>query len=172
MVKAGLLVTHAREMLRGDGTCAMKSLQSTERSLRKHLIARKVYSEQIQDMVNRGAARKVSREEMEQWTGVVNYIPHLAVSNPKSQSTPVCIVFDASRPQGGRPALNSILAKGPDRYLNNQATVILRFKMGGLLHKAMSAKCLTPFISRKKTHVFRCFFGERKRLWSQRLIWY
>ena len=87
----------------------MRSLLSTERSLKKDPIAKKVYKEQIEDMVNRGVARKVSPEEMRTWTGVVNYIPHLAVQNPKSTSTLVRIVFDASRPQNGGPSLTNYL---------------------------------------------------------------
>ena len=105
---------HPRELLKGDRTAGMRSLLSTERSFKKDPIARRVYKEQIEDMVNRGVARKVSPEEMRTWTGVVNCIPHLAVQIPKSVSTPVRIMFDASRPQNGGPSLNTILAKGPD----------------------------------------------------------
>ena len=43
---------------------------------------------------------------------------------------PVRIVFDASRQQGDGPSLNQILAKGPDRYLNNLAGVITCFQDG------------------------------------------
>ena len=88
------------------------------------------YKLQIQDMLERGVARHVSSEELAAYKGTVNYLPHLAVKNPKSESTPVRIVFDASRPQGGGPSLNTILAKGPDRFLNNLAEVIIRFRNG------------------------------------------
>ena len=37
-------------------------------------------------------------------------------------------MFDASRPQNGGPSLNAILAKGPDHYLNNLASEIIRFR--------------------------------------------
>ena len=67
------------------------------------------------------------REELESYKGVVSYLPH---HNPKSKSTPIRIVFDASRSQGGRPSLNDLLAKGPDRYLNNLAAVVTGFKDG------------------------------------------
>ena len=67
---------------------------------------------------------------MDTWKGTVNYIPHLAVQNPKSVSTPVRIVFDASWSQGGGPSLNAILAKGPNQFLNNLASVIIWFRVG------------------------------------------
>ena len=81
-------------------------------------------------MVVRGIARIVPEEEMKSYSGHVNFLPHLAALNPKSTSTPVRIVFDASRPQGGGPSLNQILAKGPDRFINNLAGVIVGFRNG------------------------------------------
>ena len=81
-------------------------------------------------MVKRGAARIVPEEELSAYDGHINYLPHLAVVNPRSESTPVRIVFDASRAQGGGPSLNGVLAKGPDGYLNNLAGVIIRFRNG------------------------------------------
>ena len=59
-----------------------------------------------------------------------NYLPHLAAHNPKSKSTPIQIVFDASWSQGGGPSLNDLLAKGPDRYLNNLAALVTGFRDG------------------------------------------
>ena len=119
-----------RHVLKGSKAVAMKSLQSTERMLSKNKQWGEVYDEQIQDMVVRGAARVVSPEELTNYSGTVNYLPHLAVKNPRSESTPVRIVFDASRSQGGGPSLNAVLAKGPDRYINNLAGVIIRFRDG------------------------------------------
>ena len=58
---------------------------------------------------------------------MVNYLPHLAAINPKSTSTPVHIVFDVLRAQGGGPGQNEILAKGPDKFLNNLASMIISF---------------------------------------------
>ena len=119
-----------REALKGTKEVARKSMLATERSLKKDKKWAEVYQEQIDDMLKRGAARKVPQGELENWGGHVNYLPHLAVSNPRSLSTPVRICFDASRPQGGGPSLNQILAKGPDRYLNNLAGVIICFRHG------------------------------------------
>ena len=119
-----------RETLKGNKSVAFKSMEATERMLRKKGEWGEVYQAQIQDMLDRGAARLVPAEELETYQGHVNYLPHLAVINPCSQSTPVRICFDASRAQGGGPSLNQILAKGPDRYLNNLAGVIINFRNG------------------------------------------
>ena len=81
-------------------------------------------------MVARGAARVIPEQKISQQKGVINYVPHLAVLNPRSVSTPVRIVLDTSRVQGGGPSLNQILAKGPDRYLNNISGVIICFRNG------------------------------------------
>ena len=99
----------------------MRSMLATEKMLKKNPTWGTVYQEQIQDMLDRGVAKVVSSSELSEYPGIINYIPHLAVSNPRSASTPVRICFDASRPQGGGPGLNKVLAKGPDSFLNNLA---------------------------------------------------
>ena len=73
-----------------------------------------VYQSQIEDMVDRGAARIVPEVELNQWEGVINYSPHLALLNSHSSSTTVRILFDTSCAEGGGPSLHKILAKGPD----------------------------------------------------------
>ncbi|CAC5363493.1 unnamed protein product [Mytilus coruscus] len=54
------------------------------------------YDEQIMDMVKRGIARKLTKEEMEIHSGPVHYIPHHEVLKPESKSTPLRIVFNSS----------------------------------------------------------------------------
>ena len=84
-------------------------------------------------MLQRNVVKKVPKEEMDEFIrsgGTVNYLPHLPAFNPKSKSTPIRVVFDASRQQEGGPSLNQLLAKGPDRYLNNLAEVITKFRAG------------------------------------------
>ena len=104
-----------RETLRGSREVAYKSMLATERTLLKNESWGKTHQSQIKDMLTRGVLRVVPSSELEAYTGQVNYLPHLAALNPRSQSTPVRICFDASRAQGGGPSLNQILAKGPDR---------------------------------------------------------
>ena len=80
-------------------------------------------------MLQRGVVRKVPKEEMDKFVRsgkTVNYLPHLPAFNPKSKTTPVCVVYDASRKQEGGPSLNDLLAKGPDRHLNNLAAVVTK----------------------------------------------
>ena len=85
------------------------------------------YDACIQEMLDRGVVRKVSKEEMDNFKGTVNYLPHLPAFNPKSKSTLIRVVFDASRHQEGGPSLNQLLAKGPDHHLNNLAAVVTKF---------------------------------------------
>ena len=108
----------------------MKALVSTEKSLSKRPGWGDVYGEQVRDMVERGAAVKLTPEDIAKWKGAVHYIPHLVVQNPESKSTPVRLCFDASRPQGkGGICLNDCLAKGPDNYINNLCGVLVGFRV-------------------------------------------
>ena len=121
---------YPRESLKGNKDVAMKAMVATERTLAKKGKWGKVYEAQIKDMVDRGVVRIVPVEELKRYTGHINYLPHLAALNPRSETTPVRIVFDASRVQGGGPSLNQILAKGPDNFINILAGVILSFWNG------------------------------------------
>ena len=84
-------------MLKGDREVAFKSMLATERTLSKKSHWGEVYNKQIEDMVTRKVARIVSKKELKTFDGHINYLPHLAALNPRSESTPVRIVFDASR---------------------------------------------------------------------------
>ena len=119
----------------------MKSMVATERSLMNRGDWGNVYHTHIRDMVDRGMARIVPEDELKSYEGSVNYLPHIAAFNPNSESTPVRIVFDASRAQGGGPSLNQILAKGPDRFLNDLAGVIVNFRNGREAAKGDVQKC-------------------------------
>ena len=86
------------------------------------------YAKQVHDMIERGAAVKLSQSVMEKWCGAVWYINHLMAPNPHSTSTPVRIVWDSSQEYRG-VSMNSILLKGPD-VLNPIRAVLLRFREG------------------------------------------
>ena len=90
-----------RSTLPDNYESALKSLISTEKSLKKNPGWGEVYGEQVRDMCDRGAAVKLSPEQLREWKGTTHYIPHLVVQNPASRSTPVRLVFDASRAQNG-----------------------------------------------------------------------
>ena len=111
-----------KESLKGTKEVAFKSLLSSERSLAKNESWGAVYQSQIDDMVQRGAARIVPAEELSNYKGHINYLPHLAALNPRSQSTPVRICFDASRAQGGGPSLNQILATSSSKSFYDDDT--------------------------------------------------
>ena len=81
----------------------------------------------MEDMLDRGVAKKLSEEEVHKWSGPLFYISHLAVVNPKSNSTPVRIVFNSSQVYKGN-CLNSCLAKGPDCHMNNLLGILLRWR--------------------------------------------
>jgi hypothetical protein len=113
-----------------DNYCSvLATLKSTERKLKSDDSWARIYKAQIEDMVLRGVARKLSAKELSNWKGPKFYISHLAVVNPKSSTTPVRIVFNSSQKYEG-VSLNSFLAKGPDNYLNSLLGILLRWREG------------------------------------------
>ena len=108
-------------------------------------------------MLQRGVARKVPDSELNTYTGAINYLPHLAALNPRSDSTPVRICFDASRAQGGAPSLNQILAKGPDKFINNLAGVIINFRNGLYAAKGDVKKMYNCVLLSKEDAFMLCF---------------
>ena len=106
---------------------ALSTLRSTEKRLSRDTEWSAVYKQQLQDMLDRGASRKLTSEELNSWDGPVFYISHQAVCNPKSTTTPVRIVFNSSQVTKGI-SLNGALAKGPDNYLNNLVGLLIRWR--------------------------------------------
>ena len=89
----------------------------------KHIEA---YKDQMQDMVQRGIARKLSQHELADFEGPVHYLNHHEVIKPESLSTPLRIVFNSSASFMGH-VLNDYWAKGPD-FINNLFGILLRFR--------------------------------------------
>ena len=102
-------------------------LNKTEKTLMKEKEWAKSYGEQMEEMISRGAARKLSTKEDMEWEGPKFYINHLAVVNPKSKSTPIRIVFNSSHVYQGI-SLNNCLAKGPDSFVNSSIGILLRWR--------------------------------------------
>ena len=75
---------------------AQAVLKSTERRLKKDPEYASVYQAQIQDMVNRDVARKITPEEAVSYDGPIHYISHHEVLKPDSKTTPCRIVFNSS----------------------------------------------------------------------------
>ena len=115
------------EKLPNNYLACRSRLISLERSLMRDESWAKAYNLQIQDMIDRQVARKLSMEEIANWPGPVFYISHLAVISPKSSSTPIRIVFNSSQQEKGI-SLNNCLAKGPDTYANTVVGLLLRWR--------------------------------------------
>ena len=105
---------------------ALAMLRSTERRLKKDEKQAQTYCEQIQDMITRGVARKLSEVELKSYSGPIHYVSHHEVMKPDSASTPCRIVFNSSANYMGQN-LNEFWLKGPD-LLNNLLGVLLRFR--------------------------------------------
>ena len=127
---------------------ALATLKNTEQTLGKDEQWVETYQKQMEDMVERGVARKLSQEELREWSGPKHYISHIAVVNTWSHSTPVRIVFISNQVRQGM-SLNSCLAKGPDCYINNVIGILLRWReeqvaLVGDIHKMFHSIHLKP----------------------------
>ena len=105
---------------------AFGMLISTEKRLSKNEKHAETYQQQIQDMIDRDVARKLTQEELQKYKGPVHYISHHEVLKPDSKSTPVRIVFNSSANYMGH-VLNEYWAKGPD-LLNSLLGILIRFR--------------------------------------------
>lgn len=104
---------------------AEKLLFARERQLMKTPSLAKSYDNQIQEMINSQFTRKLSIDEIENYTGPVFYLPHHGVLKD-SKSTPIRVVFNSSVVFHGH-SLNDYWEKGPDLY-NDLLGVLLRFR--------------------------------------------
>ncbi|XP_062416584.1 uncharacterized protein LOC119218794 [Pungitius pungitius] len=100
----------------------------TEKQLAREPEWKNAYKTQVRDMVERGAAVNLMKEELMSWTGPVWYVSHLIAPNPHSVTTPVRLVWNSSQKFRGQ-SLNDLLIKGPD-VLNDIRAVLLRFRQG------------------------------------------
>ena len=105
---------------------AIATLESTEKRLKKKPLHAETYRRQMDDMLNRKVARKVSEQELIDYRGPKFYISHHDVLKPDSHSTAMRIVFNSSARVNGI-SLNECLAKGPS-LLNNMLGILLRFR--------------------------------------------
>ena len=107
------------EELPDSKRAAMGRLRSTEKRLSKNPAHAAVYQKQIEDVIHRGVAKKLTYEDLESYDGPIHYISHHEVLKPDSKSTPVRIVFNSSANYMGH-TLNKYWAKGPN-LLNNSS---------------------------------------------------
>ena len=83
------------------------------------------YSEQIEQMVDKGYAEPVPDDEIKLNDGSVWYLPHHAVMNDAKPGK-VRVVFDCAASQSG-VSLNNRCMLGPD-LVNKLLSVLLRFR--------------------------------------------
>ncbi|XP_068220711.1 uncharacterized protein [Palaemon carinicauda] len=88
------------------------------------------YQIEIEDMVRRRVARKLTNKEIQEYNGPIHYIHHHEVLKPESSSTPVRIVFNSSASYMGQ-RLKDFWAKGPD-ILNSLLGVLCRFRQDNI----------------------------------------
>ena len=106
---------------------ALQNLHAMEKRLAHDKELAQDFCNQIQDMVDRGAAVVLSEEEIAAWEGDYYYLALVGIKGKKKW---LRICFDASRKQGGRYSMNDCLYKGPDRFMNNLLSVCLGFRNG------------------------------------------
>ena len=102
------------------------TLKSTEKRLKRFPEHAKVYQNKIEDMIKKEAARKLTRQDMDDYCGPKFYISYHEVHKPESKSTP-CRIFFNSSANFRDHILKECYAKGPD-MLNNLLGVPLRFR--------------------------------------------
>ena len=142
--------------LSNNHSVAVATLKATEkRLLRGNHEHAKLYSRQMKDLVDRGAARYVSKEELKLYEDTLFYISHHAVLNANSKSTPCRIVFNSSAKFKGF-SLNDCLAKGPS-LLNDILGILLRFRENAVAFVGDISKmfhCIDIPVKDQMTHLF------------------
>ena len=105
---------------------AYAMLKSTEKRSMKDEMEMYAYQTQVQDMIDRKVARKLTDQELRRYNGPVHYIPHHEVLKPDSESTPCRIVFNSSSNFKGH-ILNNYWAKD-STLIYNLPAILLRLR--------------------------------------------
>ena len=148
---------------------AYSTLCSTERTLRSDPDWKATYHAQVLEHEARGVARKLTQEEIDSWTGPYYYLSHMALRQPKSDTTPVRIVFNSSQNYKG-VSLNSCLAKGPDAYNNNLLGMLIRYReepvvMIGDIRKMYNSVHLEPMEQHMHRFLWRNCEERKPDVW-------
>ena len=110
--------------LPNNRTAAVRVAEKVWKDLQKDNMLEK-YHEQVQQLLDRNTAVKLSKQEMEEYSGPAQYISHHGVCK-ESVSTPLQMVTNSSFNNGGC-CLNACLAAGPNS-LNPMLPVMMRFR--------------------------------------------
>ncbi len=100
----------------------------TEKQLKREPEWQITYAAQVHEIVERGAAIKLTEDMINSWNGPVWYVSHLIAQNPHSVTTPVRLVWNSSQKFKG-VSMNDLPLKDPD-VLNPIRAVLLRFWIG------------------------------------------
>ena len=133
-------------------------LKSLKKRLNKH-INKNLYSAEMQRMLDAGTARRVTKHELESYTGPKYFLTHHPIWKLESKSTPCRIVFNSSAKYKGK-SMNDHLAKGPS-LLNSLPGVLLRWRQGRIGFAGDIAKMFHSIdipVEDQMTHLF---------LWSE-----
>ena len=133
----------------------------TEKRLRKEPEWLAAYTAQIHEMVERGAAKRLTKKMAEDWRGPVWYVSHLVAPNPHSVTTPVRLVWNSSQKFKG-VSMNDLLLKGPD-VLNPIRAVLLRFRKG--VHAALGdirKMYNSVWLEEREMHLHRFLWRDRQ----------
>ena len=104
-------------------------MMSTMRKLKRDPDWRRCYDKQLQDLIDKGYAGEISKEELEEWTkegGKVYYIAHQMVIDEGNKSTPIRVVFNSSQKYQGH-SLNDSWELGPD-MTGSMNAILQRFR--------------------------------------------
>ncbi|XP_068738205.1 uncharacterized protein, partial [Montipora capricornis] len=110
-------------LLMNNKSQARQRLHPLKKRLHRDLALHKKYRDFMDDLINKGYARKVSKENLD--NSNVWYLPHHAVFHPQKPDK-VRIVFDCSAKFQGT-SLNDQLLQGPD-LTNTLVGVLTRFR--------------------------------------------
>ena len=118
-----------RKVLGNNKSVVLGTMNATLRKLGRDPLWRELYEDQLRVLIERGFARKVSKEELDSWTssgGKIYYISHQVVVVPENKTTPIRVVFNSSQKYMGK-SLNECLALGPE-IMNSLQGILLRFR--------------------------------------------
>lgn len=127
--QTGLLWKSDHSSLPESKSMATTRLLSIERKMKQNPVFAERYNDIIDGYVQKGYARKLCQQEVDQADNKTWYLPHFAITNPNKPEK-MRIVFDAAAFSNG-VSLNSMLLKGPD--LNRPLLAVLyQFRMGSI----------------------------------------
>ena len=112
-------------------------LKSLKKRLDKH-VHKNLYGAEINRMLNAGTARRITKQELESYTGPKYYLTHHPIWKLESKSTPCRVVFHSSVKHNGK-SMNDLLAKGPSLLISLPG-VLLRWRKGRIAFAGDIAK--------------------------------